>query len=565
MSKRFSISIYIITALFFGCFFIWPIYQILEGAFFNVDGHFTVSYIREVFLNEVYVEGLLNALGIAFFSTLLALLIAVPLARLSDRYNFPGKTLFMGLVLLPIMLPPFVGAIGIRQILGQYGSLNVLLERLHLVFDSGPIDWLGGGGQFWGIVIVNALSLYPILYLNALATLSNIDPAMEEAAQNLGCRRFKKFFKITLPLMRPGLFAGATIVFIWSFTELGVPLIFDYSRVTSVQIFKGLKDIGNNPFPYALVVVMLFFSLLFYAIGKGLFGRNPFSMMAKASHAKETKRPRRSGQIGCVLFFSTITFFALLPHLSVILISFSSDWYGTILPDSWTLRNYEIALGNALTIPSIKNSLFYAGAATVLNTTLGISIAFVLVRTKLPGRGILDTLSILPLAVPGLVMAFGYLAMTQEGKIFSFLNPIENPTMLLIIAYGIRKLPFMVRSAVSGLQQTSPTYEEAAQNLGCPPLKSTFKITLPLILANILAGGLLVFSQSMLEVSDSLILAQKQQYYPITKSIYELLKILGDGPYIACALGVWAMCFLAVTILGASMLLGKSLGSIFRV
>lgn len=565
MSKRLSIGIYTLTAVFFGCFFIWPIIQILEGGLFNADGQFTLSYVKEVFLNEVYVEGLINALGMATFSTMIAMLIAVPLARLSDRYTFPGKTLFMGLVLLPIMLPPFVGAIGIRQILGQYGSLNIILGKLHLTPEAGPVDWLGGSGQFWGIVIVNALSLYPILYLNALATLSNIDPAMEEAAQNLGCRRFRKFFKITLPLMRPGLFAGATIVFIWSFTELGVPLIFDYSRITAVQIFKGLKDIGNNPFPYALVIVMLCFSLLFYAIGKGLFGRNPFSMMAKASHAKEIKRPSPLGQIGCLLFFGLVTFFALLPHISVILISFSSDWYNTILPDQWTLHNYEIALGNALTIPSIKNSLFYAGAATVLNIALGIGIAFVLVRTKLPGRGIIDTVSMLPLAVPGLVMAFGYLAMTQEGKIFSFLNPIENPTALLIIAYAIRKLPFMVRSAVAGLEQTSVTYEEAAQNLGCPPLKSSFKITLPLILANLLAGGLLVFSQSMLEVSDSLILAQKQQFYPITKAIYELLKILGDGPYIACALGVWAMCFLAVTILGASILLGKSLGSIFRV
>lgn len=565
MPKRFSTAIYLFTVVFFGCFFIWPIYQILQGGFFDSNNKFTIDYIIEVFSNEVYVEGLVNAFGIAFFSTAIAILLAVPLARISDRYNFPGKTLFMGLILLPIMLPPFVGAIGIRQLLGQYGVVNVLLSKLDWLPNGVPIDWLGGGGQFWGVVIVNAFSLYPILYLNALATLANIDPAMEEAAQNLGCTRFKKFFRITLPLMRPGLFAGATIVFIWSFTELGVPLIFDYSRVTSVQIFNGLKDIGNNPFPYALVIVMLFFSLLFYAIGKGLFGRNPFAMLAKATHGKEAKIPTALGKFGCFAFFGLISFFALLPHLSVIIISFSSDWYGTLLPDTWTLHNYEIALGNALTLPSIKNSLFYAGCATILNVFLGISIGFVLVRTKLPFRGILDTISMLPLAVPGLVMAFGYLAMSQDGKIFSFLNPTENPTALLIIAYAIRKLPYMVRSSVAGLEQTSVAYEEAAQSLGCSPIKASFIITMPLILANLLAGGLLVFSQSMLEVSDSLILAQKQQFYPITKAIYELLNILGDGPYIACALGVWAMCFLAITILGASLLLGKSLGAIFKL
>lgn len=565
LSKRISIPIYIATLLFFAVFFFWPIYQILHGGLFDSTGRFSPAYIIEVFKNNIYIEGLTNALGIAIFSTLFALLIAVPLARVADRYSFPAKKIFMGLALLPIMLPPFVGAIGIRQILAEYGLFNVILEMLHIISPGEGINWLSPEGQFWGVVIVNTLSLYPILYLNTLASLANIDPAMEEAAQNLGCQRVKKFFTITLPLIRPGLFAGGTIVFIWSFTELGVPLIFDFNRVTSVQIFNGLKDMSNNPFAYALVIVMLAFSLIFYILGKGLFGRNPFSMLAKASPAKETKTPNRWGQIGCIALFSAISIIALLPHLSVIIISFSTDWYNTLLPEKWTLYNYQLALGNELTIPAIQNSLFYSGLATVLNVTLGISIAFVLVRTSLPGLFLIDALSMLPLAVPGLVMAFGYLAMTQKGTFFAFLNPFDNPTIILIIAYAIRKLPFIVRSAVAGLEQTSITYEEAAQNLGCPPLKSSFKITLPLILANLLAGCLLVFSQIMLEVSDSLILAQKKAYYPITKAIYELLSLLGDGPFIACALGVWAMSFLAITILGASTLLGKALGSIFRV
>lgn len=565
LSKRISIPIYVSTLFFFAVFFFWPIYKILRGGLFDASNHFSPDFIIEVFKNNIYIEGLTNALGIAVFSTLFALLIAIPLARVADRYNFPAKGIFMGLALLPIMLPPFVGAIGIRQILSQYGIFNVILEMLHIIPEGQGIDWLGREGQFWGVVIVNTLSLYPILYLNTLASLSNIDPAMEEAAQNLGCRRFKKFFTITLPLIRPGLFAGGTIVFIWSFTELGVPLIFDFNRVTSVQIFNGLKDIGSNPFAYALVIVMLAFSLIFYILGKGLFGRNPFSMLAKASPIRETKTPNKWGQLGCIALFTTVSIFALLPHLSVIIISFSTDWYHTLLPEKWTLYNYQIALGNALTIPSIQNSLFYSSLATILNVTLGIGIALVLVRSSLPGRFLIDALAMLPLAVPGLVMAFGYLAMTQKGTFFAFLNPINNPTIILIIAYSIRKLPFIVRSAVAGLEQTSITYEEAAQNLGCSPLKSSFKITFPLILANLIAGCLLVFSQTMLEVSDSLLLAQKQQFYPITKAIYELLNLLGDGPFIACALGVWAMSFLAITILGASTLLGKALGSIFKV
>ena len=563
MNKPAAIALYAFMIAFFGAFFVWPIWQVLKGGFYDADG-FTIIYVLEVFRNPIYLEGLRNAFGVAIFSTLFALLIALPLAFIADRYAFPLKKLFMGAVLLPIMLPPFVGAIGVKQIFGQFGAFNAFLQAVGLLGDDQVIDWIGRG-QFWGVVLVSAFSLYPILYLNAVASLANIDPAMEEAAENLGCRGFKRFFKITLPLMRPGLFAGCTIVFIWAFTELGVPLIFDYSRLTSVQIFYGIKDIGGNPFPYALVSVMLLFSILFYAAGKGLFGRNTFAMMAKASHAAEPKRLGWMGRLLCTGLFSLVTFIALLPHLGVVLIAFAGEWYNSILPEEWTLRNFELALGHGLTVHSIQNSLFYAGMATLLNIFIGIAIAYIVVRTRLPGRNALDTLAMLPLAVPGLVMAFGYLAMSQEGKFFDFVNAVENPVYLLIIAYAVRKLPFVVRSAVAGLQTTSVTYEEAAQNLGAPPIKTAFRITLPLIFANLLAGALLAFSQSMLEVSDSLILAQKSHFYPITKAIYELMQFLGDGRYIASALGVWAMAFLAVTILGASSLLGKKLGAIFRV
>lgn len=563
MNRGFAYTVYALSAGFFGCFLIWPVLQILQGGFW-VDGEFTLAFVKEVFANPIYLEGLGNAMAMGLCSTLLALLLALPLAYVADRYEFAGKTACLGLALLPIMLPPFVGAIGVQQILGTHGVLNVLLTHLGLMDVATPVDWLARG-RFWGIVVLTALSLYPILYLNAVASLANIDPAMEEAAENLGCRGWKKFWRITLPLMRPGLFAGCTIVFIWSFTELGVPLIFNYTRVTSVQIFDGLKEVGDNPFPYALVTVMLVFSVAFYLVGKGLFGRNTFTMMAKASHASGARRPGPAGQALCLALFGGVSFLALLPHLAVILISFSSDWYDTLLPTGWTLHNYEIALGNGLTVPAIRNSLVYAGAATLANAVLGLAIAYVVVRTKLPGRNVLDTLAMLPLAVPGLVMAFGYFTMAQEGRAFGFLNPVENPTWLLIIAYATRKMPFMVRSAVAGLQQTSETYEEAAQNLGCPPVKAAFKVTFPLITANLLAGAILAFSQSMLEVSDSLILAVKQEFYPVTKAIYELMGLLGDGPYLACALGVWAMAFLAVTIVGANLLLGKKLGAIFRV
>ena len=562
MSQPLSKLVFFFSIGFLGLFFVWPIAETLRGAFVGADGRFTVDYISEVFRNPIYVEGLWNSLQMGVWSTLLAATIAIPLAWISDRFLFPGKSLLSSLLLVPMILPPFVGAIGIKQILGQQGALNAFLESTGLMDPSHPIDWLGEG-RLWGIILLNALHLYPVLYLNVVAALANVDPAMDEAAVNLGCTGFRKFRRITLPLIMPGIFAGGTIVFIWSFTELGVPLMFDFTRVTSVQIFQGIKDIGGNPFPFALVVVLLASTLLLYAVSRFFFGQS-HAMMAKAT---SQGGPRKAGWfVGwlCTSLFLIVTLLAILPHIGVVMVAFSSDWYHSILPNGWTLAHFESALGHNLTLPSIQNSLKYASLATLLDLILGVAIAYVVTRTQLPGRQILDAMAMLPLAVPGLVLAFGYLAMTQEGRLFAALNPTIDPLVILVIAYSVRRLPYVVRSAAAGFQQTSVTLEEAAHNLGCPPFKTLRKITLPLITANLLAGGLLAFSFAMLEVSDSLILAQKQQDFPITKAIYELFQLLGEGRYVASALGVWAMIFLAITLTGASLLLGKKLGSLFR-
>lgn len=564
MSQSLARTIFALTAAFFAAFFLWPILQILKGGFVDADGRLTFAYLTALLADPTYLQALANSFLLACAATTLAILIALPLAFISDRFLFPGKAILGSLVLIPMILPPFVGAIGIKQIFGQYGAFNSLLVAAHLRPVGWTFDWFAAN-QFWGVAIVEALSLYPIIYLNAVAALANIDPAMEEAAQNLGCTGLRRFWKITLPLINPGLFAGGTIVFIWSFTELGTPLIFDYAQVTSVQIYYGLKDIGGNPFPYALVAVMLVSSIALYAIGKGLFGRTSYAMMAKATSAGGPRvLPPRRAWI-CTALFAGVTLLAVLPHIGVILVAFSREWYASVLPHAYTAENFRLALGHELTVSSIANSLKFASISAVIDIFLGIAIAYVVVRTKIAGRQVLDFLAMLPLAVPGIVLAFGYLAMSQDGRFFSFINPVRDPTILLIIAYSVRRLPYVVRSAAAGFQQTSETLEEAAQNLGCPPLRAVVKVTLPLIMANLIAGGLLAFAFAMLEVSDSLILAQKQAFYPITKAIMELFQLLGDGKFIASALGVWAMVFLGVTIVGLSVLLGKKLGAIFRV
>jgi iron(III) transport system permease protein len=568
MRRSTAWTVFLITlAIFIVCFLI-PIGMVISGGFV-VDGHFTLKFLTGVFQNPIYAEGLRNSLMIAICTTCVVTLIAVPLAWLSNRYDFSGKKFMSALILVPMILPPFVGAIGFQQILGQYGALNSL-------FNLGPVDWLGGG-RFVGVVLLQSLGLYPIMYLNVAAALANVDPAMEEAAENLGCHGFQKFRRITLPLIMPGLFAGGTIVFIWSFTELGTPLIMNYTRCAPVQVFDALKEIGTNPFPFALVFVMLSVSVLLYAASKFIFGGKAYAMQSRAATVAGTETVRGARGLLVLLPFVIVSFLALLPHLGVVLTSVSKpgSWYQTVMPQAFTAENYREALSHSMTVPSIGNSLLYSGIAVLLNMALGIAIAFVVVRSDIKIRGVLDALAMLPLAVPGLVLAFGYLAVSsrfanadwvKESPFWqSLLDVRTNPTLFLVIAYAVRRLPYMVRSAVAGLQQTSVTLEEAAQNLGASPMKTIRKVTLPLITANLIAGAMLAFAFSMLEVSDSLMLAQRQDFYPITKTIYELFQLIGTGKYLASALGVWAMVFLAITIVGSSLILGKKLGALFRV
>lgn len=564
MSRPLAIAVYALTACFFASFFIYPIWHTVREAFVTPEGKLTGAYLAELFRNPLYLEGLANSFWMGLFTTVAALLIALPLALVNHTWKFPGRELLNALVLVPLILPPFVGALGIRQFLGQAGVLNAFLIDLGLMDGASPFDWLGEG-RLAGIVLMNALHLYPIAYLNLSAALANLDPALEEAAENLGCHGFRRFVRVTLPLIMPGLFAGGTIIFIWAFTELGVPLVFDYDRVTSVQIFEGIKDLSGNPFPYALVVVMLAATTLLYLAGKSLFGRDSFAGTGRASTGRHLRAASRGASAFSVGLFSMVTVIAILPHLGVLLLSVSGDWYQSILPTSFTASHYLDALGHPLTLSSIGNSLRYASLATLVDLVLGIGVAYVVVRTRLPGRQLLDAMAMMPLAVPGLVLAFGYLAMIREGQAFAFLIRSEDPLLILVIAYSIRRLPYIVRSAAAGFQQTSVSLEEAAQNLGCPPLKALRRVTLPLIAANLIAGGLLAFSFAMLEVSDSLILAEQQQHFPITKAIYALVNSLGTGPNLASALGVWAMVFLAITIVGAGLILGKKLGALFRV
>jgi iron(III) transport system permease protein len=565
--KPLHVALALLLCTLFTLLLIWPILSVIRGGFMRPGGGPTLQYVALVFQDPVLRRGWLNALVIAAFVTAGSLLISLPLAVLSVRYEFPGRRLLSGLLLVPLVLPPFVGAIGMRLVLGRFGPLTQILGAPPL-----GIDWLGRY-RLLGIVVVESLHLYPVLLLNLQAALANIDPAMEQAAANLGAARLTVFRRITLPLVRPGLFAGATLVLIWSFTELGTPLMFSYYEVTPVQVFHLLTDVGTSPVPFALVAVMLISSAALYVVGKAFLGRGADAATTKASTGAASKRLRGLPALLAAGSFALVFLLAVLPHVAVLLTSVTATgaWYRELLPSAWTLGHYRQALVDELAFPSIRNSLLYAALATLGAGGVGLAAAVVIVRSNVPGRGVIDMLCMLPLAVPGLVLAFGYLAVSislkrRLGDRTPFwLDAQEWPVAMLVVAYAARRLPYVVRSAVAGLQQTPRDLELAAANLGARRGTVLVRVTVPLILANLIAGGLLAFAFAMLEVSDSLVLAQRAKYYPITKAILDLFQRLGDGPYIASALGAWAMLLLALTILAANSLLGRKMGAIFRV
>jgi iron(III) transport system permease protein len=558
----------LILYAFFAAFLFWPIYRIVATGFTSKSGSFTLAYVRLIFADPILVRGLINAATVAIIVTFCSLIIALPLAVLSVRYDFPGRALLSGLMLAPLVLPPFVGAIGIRLILGRLGPLSVLVGK----GATTGFDWLGQF-RFAGIVLVETLHLYPVILLNIQAALANIDPAMEQAAANLGASRATIFRRITLPLVRPGLFAGCTLTLIWSFTELGTPLMFGFNTITPVQIFQQVTDVADNPLPFALVVVTLAVAAGLYLVGKVVLGREYPTASAKGGTSWAPKKLTGLKAFTAATPFIIVLLLAILPHISIILTSLTTtgQWYRTIFPTSLTLNHYREALNDELALPSILNSVKYAAAATILATIVGLTTSIVVVRSRLFDRGFIDTLAILPLAVPGIVLAFGYLAISVSlkqkygAKLPVWLNVQEMPVVFLIVAYAARRLPYVVRSAVAGLQQTPVDLELAAANLGASRLTVLRRITLPLVAANLMAGALLAFAFALLEVSDSIVLAQKSAYFPITRAILELFQRPGDGLYLASALGVWAMLLLTVGLLAVNSLIGKRIGAMFRV
>ena len=520
--------------LLLGAGIVYPLLQVLSVAVM-VDGRPTAAPLLAFFARPLFREALVNTLLSGVLAVALGSLIAVPLALLTVRYSFPGRGLLTTLGLLPLVIPPFVGAVAFQQILGRSGMVNLfLLERFGVT-----VPFMEG---LWGVIMVQTLHYFPFIWLNTAAALSALDRSLEEAAQNLGSSGFRLFRRVLLPLSLPGYAAGALLTFIRVIDDLGTPLMLNYTKLLAPQAYVRVTTVGLTDVDgYVICAVLVALSLSALWLSKGLLGRGEFTAVGRSG---ETPAVALGGGGTLVAWAIAILLLgpALLPHVGIALLSVSKVWSLSPLPSVYTAGNYDEILFRAPHF--IWNTLRYALLAAALDVGLGAVIAWLLLRGRTRGRQWLDAIATMPLAVPGVVLAVGYLRVFHGWSVPGLGAPLTSTWLILVVVYAMRRLPYTVRGAYAALQQLPVSLEEAAQNLGASRARAFLKVTLPLMGRGLLAGGLLAFVSSAVDLSSTILLVPHVELGPLSYGIYLYMQsAVGRGP--GAALGVVAIALVA--------------------
>jgi iron(III) transport system permease protein len=412
-----------------------------------------------------------------------------------------------------------------------------------------------------GVVLVQSLHYFPFMLLNTQAALAGLDPALEEAAQNLGSSGARLFRRVLLPLALPGYAAGALLTFIRVIDDLGTPLMLNYTTLLTPQAYVrvttvGLRDVDG----YVICVILLALSLGALALSKAALARGEWAMLDRGGEVPPVALGPR-GALVAWLLVAVLLGPALLPHLGILLLSVSTLWSVTPLPSVYTLGNYAEILVRSPRF--IANTLRYAGLAALLDVALGAVIAWLLLRGRVRGRQWLDTISMAPLAIPGVVIAVGYLRTFGGLHVPGLGEPLTATWLILVIVYAVRQLPYAVRGTCAALRRLSPALEEAAQNLGATRPRTFRRITLPLMTRGLVAGGLLAFVASAVDLSSTLVLVPRVELGPLSYGIYLYMQsAAGRGP--GAALGVVAIGLVAAGTWAATVLARRAGAALFR-
>lgn len=528
------------TALFIGLFLLIflavPIFQVFYVSFLDQNGHFTLLNFYDFFQNALFIESFYNSFYVASMSVVLASVFALPLAYFTSRFNFRGSVIIQSLGFIPLIMPPFVGAVAMKLLFGSNGSINLILN-----------DWFGFKIPFMeglnGVIFVESIHYFPFILINLITSLNNIDRTMEESAQSLGSKGFGLFRKIVLPLSMPGYVAGASLVFLKVFDDLGTPLLLDVNNMLAPQAYLRISSIGiNDPMGYVIGVILVLTSIAAVYVAKLALGGKDYSMLQKGGGGmiKRDFLPYQKYLAYFVVFF--ILFLVLSPHIALTLLSFGTIWSFSVLPDAFTIQHYKAVFENSV---FIKNTMLYCSIAAFIDVVLAFFISYIVLRTKIIGRQLLDYIAMSALAIPGLVLGIGYLRTFYSINLPWDNTPLASWWFMIVIILAVRRLPYALRACNAVLMQISKYLEESAESLGAQKISIFRKILIPLMTGGLLAGFITSFSTATVELSATIMLVSTESEAPLAYAIYSYMQTAaGRGP--GAAFGLIGVLIVAV-------------------
>lgn len=522
----------LIIALFLAVFLLIPTGTVIYTAFTEKGtGALTAINFIDFFNTELFRRSFFNSVYVAGMSVVWATVIALPLAVLTTRFDFRGSMIIQTLGFIPLIMPPFVGAVAMQLLFGRNGTVNLLLN-----------DWFGFRIPFMeglnGVIFVQSLHYFPFILINLSASLRNIDRSMEEAAQNLGSSGFRLFRRIVFPLAMPGYLAGASLVFVKVFDDLATPLLLNVKDMLAPQAYLRVTSVGlTDPMGYVIAVILIVVSIFaMWLSAVAMRGKDYSTVQRGGGGLTKRKLTRRESLVA----YATVSFILLLvlsPHIGLLLLSFATVWSYSPLPDGYTVAHYTRVFGESSLY--IKNTLIYVSLAGLIDVIVGSAIAYLVLRTKLIGRRWLDWAATSALAIPGVVLGIGYLRTFYNIPLPDG-TPLATLWVMLVLALAIRRLPYALRACYAALQQVSVSLEEAAENLGATKQRTIRRIVLPLMTGGLLAGFVTSFATAAVELSATLMLIQSNSDAPIAYGLYVFMQSpAGRGP--GAALGVIAV------------------------
>jgi iron(III) transport system permease protein len=539
--------------LFLALFLVYPLLRIFYDAFTDEAGRLTLAHFVEFARDGFYRRSLVNSLVLGLGTVVATSVVGFAIAFLLVRYDFVGRSLFGYLTLIPIVSPPLVGVLGFTFILGRAGTVNVLL--MDWLDVARPVNFMYG---LHGVLLVETLHLFPMITLNVVDALAKIDPALEEAAESVGARGWRKLRTITLPLTTPGYVAGALLVFIWTFSDFATPLVLGVHDLLASQAYLNIVQfVDRRLFRMGIVIsaLMVGLALVFLVAARQYVAIKDYSSLAYSRVARRRLPPLQQALV--VAFLSLVLLASFIPYLGVALASVGKGWSLTPIPVHYTLHYFERVIVE--TPKYVLNTFLYSGLAVALCIAVGVPIAWLLARTRVPGRDSLDGLNTLILAIPGTAIGIAYIR-AFHVELPGLDRGLTSFWIILPLVLAIRRLPYTVRGSYASLLLVHRSLEEAAAGVGAGGLRSFRDITLPLVWRGVLVGSLFSFMTSLQEASAVLFLSLGG-WETMTVGIFSFY-IAGSANE-AAALGVILILVAAATLVAINRLAGARMGGMF--